>query len=503
MSHKAFMAFDLGAESGRAILGSLEAGRLKIAELHRFPNAPINLRGHLHWDLTRLFREVKKSLELCASSCGDTPESIGVDTWGVDFGLLDSDGRLLGLPYAYRDARTEGAMQQFLEIIPRERVYQLTGIQFLPFNTLFQLFSMVQEGSPLLQAASDLLFMPDLFNYLLTGEKRTEFTFATTSQLYNPLQQDWDNELFDALNIPKAIMQQVVAPGTVVGRLSRRLSGETGLPELPVVATASHDTAAAVAAAPTEGKDWAYISSGTWSLMGVESEAPIINDQALHNNYTNEGGVAGTFRVLRNIAGLWLVRECRRAWQSEKLYTYQELSQQAASADPFVAIIDPDDASFLNPPDMPEAIRQFCLQTNQPPPETTGAFIRCLLESLALRYRMGLQELREIYPSPINRIHVLGGGAQNEALCQFTANAVGLSVIAGPIEATAIGNLLVQGMALGHVDSLPMLRDIVARSFSLKRYEPKETGEWDSAYERFKEVRHRRVTAVPAGGELT
>ncbi len=497
MSHKAFMAFDLGAESGRAILGSLAAGRLEIEELHRFPNSPVELQGHLHWDLTRLFREIKNALARCASSFSHTPESIGVDTWGVDFGLLASDGRLLDQPYSYRDARTEGAMQQFFQVIPRERVYQLTGIQFLPFNTLFQLFSMVQDNSPLLQGASDLLFMPDLFNYLLTGEKSTEFTFATTSQLYNPLKQDWDDELFGALNLPKAIMQPVVAPGTVIGRLSQQLSRETGLSPPSVVATASHDTAAAVAAVPTEGKDWAYISSGTWSLMGVESEAPIITDHSLHLNYTNEGGVAGTFRVLRNIMGLWLLRQCRRAWQHEKLYTYQELTREAVSADPFLAIIDPDDAGFLNPPDMPEAIRQFCRQTNQPEPETTGAFTRCILESLALRYRMGLEELREIYSNPINRLHVIGGGAQNEALCQFTASAVGLPVFAGPVEATAIGNLLVQAMALGHVDSLAMLRDIVAQSFAVKRYDPQETGEWDSAYERFKEVQHRRVPALP------
>ena len=497
MSHKAFLAFDLGAESGRAVLGSLEAGRLETEELHRFPNAPIELRGRLHWDLTRLFREVKKALELSASGTSDTPESIGVDTWGVDFGLLASDGRLLGLPYAYRDASTEETMKQFLQVIPRERVYQLTGIQFLPFNTLFQLFSLVQDKSPLLQDASDLLFMPDLFNYLLTREKRTEFTFATTSQLYNPLRRDWDDELFDALHLPKAIMQAVVTPGTVIGQLSQQLSREIGLPRPSVVATASHDTAAAVAAVPTEGKDWAYISSGTWSLMGVEAEAPIITDHSLRLNYTNEGGVAGTFRVLRNIMGLWLVRQCRRAWQSEKLYTYQELTHQAVSADPFLAIIDPDDAGFLNPPDMPEAIRQFCRQTNQPAPETTGAFSRCILESLALRYRLGLEELREIYSSPINRIHVIGGGAQNEALCQFTANAVGLPVLAGPIEATAIGNLLVQAMALGHVDSLPMLRDIVAHSFPVKRYDPQQTGEWNSAYARFKEVQHRRATTLP------
>lgn len=488
METRSLLAFDLGAESGRTVLGTLEGQHLSIRELNRFPNGMVDLLGHLHWNVVQLFEEIKRGLSLCASEVTTEPASIGVDTWGVDFGLLASDGSLLGLPYGYRDPGNLEAMEEFLRRVPRERVYELTGIQFIQVNSLFQLFRMVRDESPLVEAASDLLFMPDLFNYLLTGVKRNESTIASTSQLYNPIEREWEEELFAALGISRDIMQEVVPPGTVLGAVGAAIRRETGLGEAPVIATTGHDTAAAVAAAPAEGKEWAYISSGTWSLMGVESETPIITPQSLEGNFTNEGGVENTSRVLRNIAGLWLVRQCREAWASDRLYSYQELGEMALSAPPFEALIDPDHADFMNPTDMPEAIRGVCRQAGQRAPETPAEFVRCILESLALKYRLVIDQLRAIYPHSIERIHVIGGGSQNEVLCQFTADAADLPVIAGPAEATAIGNLLVQAMGLGYVKSLAEIRDIVRSSFPVVRYEPQHSSAWESAYERFREL---------------
>jgi len=488
LAQHVLLAFDLGAESGRAVLGTLDGKRLDVRELTRFPNGMVGLLGHLHWNVVQLFQEVKQGLRTCVAEVAAEPESVGLDTWGVDFGLLAPDGSLLGLPYGYRDARTNGVMDEFFQRVPRRRVYELTGIQFIQFNSLFQLFAMVRDRFPLLPLVSDVLFMPDLFNYLLTGVKKNEFTIATTSQLYNPVSRDWEEELFSALGISRAVMQEIVAPGTVIGTLDSEVRRETGIGAIPVIATASHDTAAAVAAAPAEGDGWAYISSGTWSLMGVESPVPIITDESLECNFTNEGGVGNTFRVLKNIMGLWLLRQCREAWASDRLYSYSELSEMALSAPPFKALVGPDDGSFLNPPDMPEAIRSFCRRAGHPAPETPAEFVRCVLESLALKYRLVLDQLRRIYPRPIDTIHIIGGGSRNEVLCQFTANATGVEVLAGPVEATAIGNLLVQALGLGHVSSLAEIRDIVRQSSSVVRYEPERTADWDRAYERFREL---------------
>jgi rhamnulokinase len=493
MRDRALLAFDLGAASGRAMLGLLRDRRLQVKELHRFPNGMINLRGRLQWNVVQLFQELKRGMALCASEARVKPESVGIDTWGVDFGLLAADGSLLGLPYAYRDPQTAGAMEAFFCRVPRERVYELTGVQFLRFNSLFQLFAMARDRSPLLEAASDLLFMPDIFNYLLTGEKRTEFTYATTSQLYNPREERWEEELLEAVGVSQDIMQDIVPPGTVVGTLGQQICEETGLGATPVVATASHDTAAAVAAVPAEGRDWAYISSGTWSLMGVESEEPIIGDQSLAFNFTNEGGVGGTFRVLRNIAGLWPVQQCQKAWAGETTYDYEELTEMASRAGAFGSLIEPDAPDFLNPSDMAEAVREFCRRTGQAAPVTPGEVIRCILESLALKCRMVLDQVRQVYRHPINRIHVIGGGARNELLCQLTASAAGVPVVAGPSEATAIGNLLVQALALGHVRSLAEMREVVRLSFPTKRYEPGEAQEWGAAYERFQELHARTL----------
>ncbi len=485
-----YLAFDLGAESGRAILGTLEEKKLKIQELSRFPNGPINILGHLHWNIFNLFDEIKKGMRICSSLRPLKLESLAVDTWGVDFGLLASDGSIVGLPYSYRDSRTRGAMEEFFKQIPRERIYKLTGIQFMPINSLFQLFSMVRDRSPLLDVASDLLFMPDIFNYLLTGEKKTEFTIATTSQLYNPRRRTWSEELFRALGISKKIMQEVISPATIIGRLLPAISEEAGLEEIPVVATASHDTAAAVASIPAQGENWAYLSSGTWSLMGVEARNPIITQQALEFNFTNEGGVEGFFRFLKNITGLWLVQQCRKKWAERSSLSYEELTQMAGASSPFKALIDPDCPDFLNPPDMPEAILQFCKKTGQASPDTPAAFVRSILESLALKYRFVLEQLRKVVSQSIEKIHIIGGGARNSLLCQFAADATSLPVLAGPVEATAMGNILGQALALGHIHSLAEMREIIKSSSELKTYEPKPSQDWDRAYESFQKIIH-------------
>jgi rhamnulokinase len=487
MKDMSLLAFDLGAGSGRALLGTLTAERLSVKEISRFRNDMVELRGRLYWNVVHLFKEVLSGLSAYGSGESSSLESIGVDAWGVDFALLGADGSLLGLPVCYRDRRTEGAIEGFLERLPRKRVYELTGLQFLPLNTLFQLFAMVRDESPLLEVATDLLFMPDLINYLLTGEKKNELTVASTSQLYDPRRREWAGEIFEALGIQPAIMQDIVEPGTAIGTLDERVAASTGAPAVPVVATASHDTAAAVAAVPAEGRDWAYISSGTWSLMGVESEAPIITDDALALNFTNEAGIGGTSRVLKNIAGLWLLEQCRKAWERERPCTHEELINMAGASS-FDSFIDPDHGSFLNPTDMPEAIRSFCRNRRQGEPNDAGDFARCIFASLALKYRLVLDQVRRIYSPPINRIHIIGGGARNRLLCQLTADATGLPVLAGPAEATAIGNILVQAMGLGRIRSHWELREIVRASFRVAHYEPRSTPEWDSRYDRFCEV---------------
>jgi rhamnulokinase len=480
-----FLGFDLGASSGRMVLGTLRNDKISTKELHRFPNGVVNILGNLRWNILDLFENIKQGMKICASEITNKPESIAVDTWGVDYGLFAADGNMLGLPYGYRDSRTDGMIGEFFKIIPRDRVYELTGIQFMQLNTLFQFFSMVRAKSPVLNAVSDLLFMPDMINYFLTGIKKTEFTIATTSQLYNPRKNDWDDELFSALGVSKNIMQEIVPPGTMLRNLSEIVAAETGLNQIPVVATASHDTGSAVASVPAQGHDWAYISSGTWSLVGAEISEPIINKKSLEFNFTNEGGVGGTFRFLKNCMGLWPIQQCRKAWSNEKELSYDELTKLAASARPFVAIIDPDYQGFLNPPDMPEAIRAYCQKTGQKIPENRADMTRSILEGLALKYRFIFDQLKQLHPHPINRIHIIGGGTQNKLLSQFTADATGIPVVAGPVEATAIGNIMVQAMGLGIVKSPAEIRRIIANSFELENYEPQDTNSWDEAYDRF------------------
>lgn len=484
---KRFLAYDLGASSGRGIVGTLDHGRLSIEELHRFSNGPTTVLGTMYWDVLRLYREMTDTLALYGQRYGKELHGIGFDTWGVDFGLFDKDGRLLGNPVHYRDNRTNGMVEAACERVGRETIFNATGIQFMQLNTLFQMYALVAQNSPLLDITETLLMMPSVFMYFFTGQKVNEFTHVTTSQMYNPRTGNWADELLNKLGIPTHFLADIVAPGTVVGNLLPALADVAGLGNVPVIAAATHDTASAVAAVPAQGQDWAYLSSGTWSLLGLEIPEPIINADSLRFNLTNEGGVGNTFRFLKNIMGLWLVQECKRSWEQRgESVGFSELNALARAAKPFIAIIDPNDSRFLNPPDMPAAIAHFCRDTKQPQPESKGEFVRCALESLALKYKVVLEKLEHLRGKPIDVLHIVGGGVQDTLLCQFTANATGKPVIAGPIEATAIGNILVQALATGDIASLAEGRELVKRSYETVTYEPQETAQWDEVYHQFK-----------------
>jgi len=491
MPRRSVLAVDLGAESGRAVLGVFRDGRFDLREIHRFANAPLPLFGRLHWDVYALFDGIKTALSRCAAE-GAAVAGIAVDAWGVDFGLLAEDGSLLGLPFAYRDPRNVAAMNDFLSHVPRSRVYEQTGIQFLPFNSLFQLHALRQENAALLRAADRFLMIPDLMTYFLTGTKVNEATIASTSQLIDPRRRDWSSELVEALDLPASLFGRPCEPGRVVGSLLPALAAETGLPEIPVIATAGHDTAAAVAGVPAAEGRWAYLSSGTWSLLGVEIPAPVITADAERLNFTNEGGVSGTTRLLKNVTGLWLIQRCRERWRGERAWSYDELKRAALDAPPFAAFIDPDAPEFLNPADMPETIRAFCRATGQKPPDSPAAIVRCVLESLALKYRTVLDELRLVSPVAIDRLHIIGGGSRNEVLNRFTADAIRLPVVAGPAEATALGNCMVQALALGWARSLSDMRASHAAEPGLDRVEPGDVEAWDRAYARFQDVLRRR-----------
>jgi len=493
MSQQQFLAFDLGAESGRAMLGSLADGKLTLEEKHRFANPMGRLNGHLFWNLLAQWEELKTGLKKTSASITGSLAGIGVDTWGVDFGLIGRDGQVLGNPYMYRDSRTDGVYERTLEKLGRQKIFDTTGIQFMQLNTLYQLIAMHESRSPELESAQTMLFMPDLFNYLFSGERKSEFSIATTSQMYDPQRRQWANEMLKELGLPTKILAPIVPSGTIIGQLKSDVASECGAKAAPIIAPACHDTASAVAAVPAQGpfsqEVWCYISSGTWSLMGVELAEPIINAKSLRYNYTNEGGVGGTIRFLKNIMGLWLVQECRRQFALEgKEYDYGTLTEMARSAKPRAAVIDPDHKPFGTPGQMPQKIVEFCRQSGQAPPASHGEFIRCCLDSLALTYRRTLDGLEDILGKKISTIHVVGGGCRNELLNQSTADACGRTVVAGPVEATAAGNILVQAMATGEVKSLAEARQIVARSFEVKRYEPKATAEWDEAYERFQKI---------------
>ena len=481
------LAFDLGAESGRGVLGSFDGHAVRLEVLHRFPNLPVRTLDRLQWDVLSLFREMLHTLGLCGAS-GIHLDSLGVDTWGVDFAFLGKDGSLLGNPRHYRDPHTETIVDEVLGKISREKLYASSGVQLMRFNSLLQLAAMHRDKSPQLDMAEHMLFMPDLFHYWFTGIRANEYTNTTTSQMLDPFRRSWNTDLMDGLGLPTKMLGTIIPPGTELGPLRTGLLADSGLSRTRVVAPATHDTAAAVAAVPARGDSWAYISSGTWSLMGVEIPAPLINDATREANFTNEGGVDNTIRLLKNVMGLWLVQEIRRDFSRKgSEYSYEDLVLQAREAEPFRSIVDPDDASFVLPVSMTHAFEQYCRKTNQPAPETPGAFARCALESLALRYRWVLGKLEALTNKRINTIHIVGGGCQNALLNQFTADACQRQVLAGPVEATALGNIMTQAMGLRLVSGLAQAREVVRNSFGLISFDPglKDGADWDKAWTQF------------------
>lgn len=484
-----YLACDLGAESGRIMLGTLDRGRLSVQELHRFLNTPIQKGGTLTWDVESIFREV-----LAGLSKGGGQEypiaSISCDGWGLDYLLFDKSGAVLSPTHHYRDARTEKISKQVFAKVSWETIFEQTGVQYMPINTLFQLAA---EPGRRLGKAQHLLTIGDGFNYLLSGVARVDQSSASTTQLYNPRTENWADPLINALDYPRSIFPPIVPCGTKLGPLRADLAKQAGLQHedidhVQVVASCSHDTAAAVAAVPATGRDWAYLSSGTWSLLGIESPVPFMTSVCRDLNFTNEVGYGGSVRVLKNIVGLWIVQECRREWaRKEQDYDYAMLSHLAASADPFVSLINPEDPRFLSPGDMPDKIKAFCKETNQRTPKKPGDFIRCVLESLALLYRRTLRQLEECTGRKFERLHIVGGGAQNSVLNHFTASAVQIPVVVGPTEATAVGNILVQAIAMGHVSSLEEARKIVRDSFPIQTIQPREAAVWETAAVRFEQ----------------
>jgi len=485
---RTYLAIDIGAESGRAIAAGLNGDKLTLREVHRFDNQPVRLPDGLHWDVLRLWNEIKSGIAAAVNS-GAKLDGIGLDTWGVDFALLDRAGALLSNPFHYRDNRTDGMMEEAFRRVPRQQVFGQTGIQFMQINSLYQLLAMVLAESPLLDVARTFLTIPDLFNYWLSGEIACEFTNATTTQCFDPRRRVWAIPLLDALSIPSQIFLPVVQPGTVLGKLLPGVADEVGSAPIPVLLPACHDTGSAVAAVPAEENDFAWISSGTWSILGCETGEPCVNAQALEYNFTNEGGVLGTWRLSKNIMGLWLVQECKRIWahHGESL-SYDEITRLAAEARPFQAVIDADDSSFLHPGDMPIRIQAFCQRTGQVVPHSKGEIVRVTLESIALKYRLVLEQLEELTGKQLEPIHIIGGGTKNRLLSQLTADCTGRKCITGPVEATAIGNILMQAIGLGHLGSLPEARAMVRTSFIPEVFVPTDVDGWDEAYATLKRL---------------
>jgi len=484
-----FLAFDFGAASGRAILGVLDNNKIMLEEIHRFPNRQVEESGHIHWDMPYLFNELRKGLFSAVKHGHNDLCGIGVDTWGVDFGLIGKDNRLLSNPFAYRDSRTDGMMEKAFKLMPKEEIYRYTGIQFMQLNSIFQLYSMIETGSPLLKESESLLFMPDILNFYMTGKKYSEYTIASTSQLLNAEKKSWERAIFDKLNMPFEMMAPLIESGTVIGSLVPELLRDTGLSPVDIIASGCHDTASAVAAVPAESSGWAYLSSGTWSLVGVEIDSPIINENSLKFNFTNEGGVNNSIRFLRNTMGLWLLQKCLDIWKEQgDSPSYNEVIEMASHAPSFRSIIDPDKGMFLNPPDMPAAISEFCRQTGQPVPEKKGEILRCIFESLALKYRFIIEKIDMMRAEPVKKLHIVGGGSQNSLLNQLSANATGLPVIAGPVEATALGNILVQAIAKKELSGIEEGRTLIKNSFPLINYEPEDREKWQEIYKEKKDM---------------
>jgi rhamnulokinase len=484
-----YLACDLGAESGRVMLGTLRDNRLSVEEVHRFATGPTTINGSLRWDVLRIFDEVKTGLAKAAKR--NIPiAGLSCDSWGVDYVLVRSDEPVLSAPFHYRDTRTDGVMDSAFAVVPADEIYGETGVQFMSFNTLYQLLSDSRLRPDLLAVASHFLLIGDYFNFLFSGVARAEDSLASTTQLFRPADRRWSSKLIDRFHLPAGMFPPVVSSGTVLGCLSPGLAAEVGLAGVSVVAGCSHDTGAAVAAVPAEGTDWGYLSSGTWSLLGVECPEPLITGTSMKLGFTNEVGYGGTIRFLKNIIGLWVVQECRRTWVREGAdYTYEALVSMAGGAAPFRSFIDPADPRFGKPGDMPARIREYCIETGQKPPSTPGETIRCVLESLALLYRHTMTMLEEATGRRLNMLHIVGGGSRNAFLNQCTADATGRTVVAGPDECTAIGNILVQSIGLGHTPSLAAARKIVRDSVSLTRFVPADTRTWDRMYEKFLTMR--------------
>jgi len=480
---KQYIAVDLGAESGRVMLGSISQQKLLLEEIHRFSNGPVEEKGTLRWDFNRLLGEVKAGMKKANGQIA----GVGVDSWGVDFGLLDADGKLIENPYHYRDSRTNGMMEKAFELLSKREIYESTGVQFMQLNSLYQLLAMRLGNSAALAKTKSLIFMADMVSYYLCDKMFGEYSLASTSQLMDMRTGRWAKKVFEKLSLPIDIMPKVVPPGTVVGQLSDKVKKELGCGEIPVIATGSHDTACAVAAVPAGKGNWAYLSSGTWSLMGVEVPRAIINDKTFEYEFTNEGGVESTIRLLKNIMGLWLMQECKRQWQREDAdLSYAELTDLAEKAKPFAAYINPDYSGFLAPGDMPKRINTYLRDTGQETTDDKGQMIRIILESLALKYRFVMEAIEDVTGKMIEVLHIVGGGGQNELLCRFTANALGKKVITGPIEATASGNILMQAKAAGQIKTLIKAREIIRNSFELKEYEPQDSALWKKQYEKMK-----------------
>ena len=490
---KFFFAVDLGATSGRTILGTLADGRLEQEELTRFPNNLIETGGHFYWDIYALYFEMIRGLKEVARR-GITLTSIGIDTWGVDFVFIGADGAILRNPMAYRDPHTFGRMEEYLEKVVQQReVYDITGIQFMNFNSLFQLYAMQQDGNVAMKMAEKVLFVPDALSWMLTGEAVCEYTIASTSQMLDPRTGDLSDKLIESVGMKRSQFGRMVQPGTKIGVLTEEVQKMTGLGAVPVIAVAGHDTGAAVAAVPAKNEQFAYLSSGTWSLMGIETKEAIINDRSYDLNFTNEGGIEGTTRFLKNICGMWLYERCRKEWPEEvRKLSHPELQGSAMQVEPFRSIINPDDAVFANPSNMIEAIQTYCRETGQPVPETPAEICRCIFDSLALRYRQVFGWLKEFYhstakpSSSIQVLHIIGGGSLNKYLNQFTADACEVEVLAGPQECTAIGNIMLQAKASGDVADIWQMRQIIANSVNMVAYHP--TGDkaaWDAAYEKY------------------
>ncbi len=481
-----YIAVDLGASSGRVMLARLESEHISLEEIHRFGNGPVEEGGSLRWDFDKLFGDIKTGIKKAIQKADSKVVSIGVDSWGVDFGLIGSGGELLENPYHYRDSRTDGMMDKAFELIDKEDIYKNTGIQFMQLNTIFQLLSLRVDRPAILKKTEKLIFMADLVSYHLCGEVFAEYTLAGTSQLMDMKTGQWSNEIFDKLDLPMDVMPKVVAPGTVVGKLKDDIAEEFGCGIIPVVAVGSHDTACAVAAVPADEKtSWAYLSSGTWSLMGVETSEAIVNETTFKYAFTNEGGVKNTIRLLKNIMGLWLLQECRRIWSEQgQSLLFSEMVELAEKAEPFAGLINPNDSRFLSPCDMPARITEYLAQTGQGSISDKGQIIRVILESLAFNYRWVLEKLEDITGEKFDVVHIVGGGIQNELLCQFSANASGKKVLAGPVEATAMGNIIMQAIAAGKIESVAQGREVVKNSTELKEYTPSDADIWNAEYKK-------------------